>query len=288
MMAFADVTRSIIAALLAMARDVVRRIGRRVVATWARLMPADDLRRAVVEAGEGGGGAGPVNARMLAGVLDFQHKRAHDVMRPRTTIVALPIDATEDEVHTVLRAERFSRYPVYRDSLDDVVGIFVAKDLWSLEEGTRLVLGSLVREAIYVPASVPADRVLNDLRRRRAHMAIVLDEYGGTAGIVTMEDLIEQVVGDIADEDEPATRRSFEFEGVLELAGSLSLIDVRSEHHLDIPDGEWTTIGGYAFAKLGRLPKIGDRVSFPTGELEVIAIDGRRIAALRVLRTAAV
>jgi putative hemolysin len=115
-------------------------------------------------------------------------------------------------------------------------------------------------------------------------MAIVLDEYGGTAGIVTMEDLVEQVIGDIADEYDPATRTSLESDGVLELAGTLSLIDVRSDHDLDIPEGDWTTIGGYAFGKLGRLPHIGDRVGFPGGELEVIAIDGRRVAALRVHR----
>jgi len=223
---------------------------------------------------------------MLGGVIDFQHKRAHDVMRPRTDIVALPIDANEDAVRAVLRTERYSRYPVYRESLDDVVGIFIAKDLWALPSGTVFDLESLIREAVYVPASVPAERVLNDLRRKRQHLAIVLDEYGGTAGIVTMEDLIEQIIGDIADEDEPAVRRSFEFEGVLELAGNLSLIDVRSEHHLDIPDGEWTTIGGYAFARLGRLPKLGDRVPFPAGELEVIAMEARRVAALRVLRAA--
>ncbi len=244
-------------------------------AMWVRGMSPDEVRRVVARTG---------NSRMLGGVLDFQHKRAHDVMRPRTEIVAVPVEATAEDVRTVLRTERYSRYPVYRESLDDVVGIFLAKDLWALDDGAPFVLGDMLREAIYVPASVPAERVLTDLRRRRAHMAIVLDEYGGTAGIVTMEDLVEQVIGDIADEDEPATRRSFEFEGVLELAGLLSLIDVRSEHHLDIPDGEWTTIGGYAFAKLGRLPKIGDRVPFPDGELEVIAIDGRRVAALRVLR----
>jgi putative hemolysin len=115
-------------------------------------------------------------------------------------------------------------------------------------------------------------------------MAIVLDEYGGTAGLVTMEDLVEQVIGDIADEYDPATRTSLESDGVLELAGALSVIDVRSDHELAIPEGDWTTLGGYAFAKLGRAPRIGDRVGFPGGELEVIAIDGRRVAALRVHR----
>jgi len=273
---FGDLAQSISAAIVAAAQGMIWRIGRNVGSAWVRGLPPDQLRRFFADARAG-------NAKMIGGVLDFQHKRAHDVMRPRTEIVALPIDATEDEVRAVLRTERYSRYPVYRESLDDVVGIFIAKDLWTCD---RFDLAAMIREAVYVPASVPAERVLNDLRRRRQHLAIVLDEYGGTAGIVTMEDLIEQIIGDIADEDEPAVRRSFEFEGVLELAGNLSLIDVRSEHHLDIPDGEWTTIGGYAFARLGRLPKLGDRVPFPDGELEIIAIEGRRVAALRVLRAA--
>jgi CBS domain containing-hemolysin-like protein len=277
--AFGDLARSIAAAVVAAAQGLVWRVGRNVAAAWIRALPPEQLRRLLARSRVG-------NPRMIGGVLDFQHKRAHDVMRPRTAIIAVPIDATEADVRAVLRTERYSRYPVYRESLDDVIGVFIAKDLWALSNGAPFHLESMTREAVYVPASVPAERVLNDLRRRRAHMAIVLDEYGGTAGIVTMEDLIEQVIGDIADEDEPAVRRSFEFEGVLELAGSLSLIDVRSEHHLDIPDGEWTTIGGYAFAKLGRLPKLGDRVPFPDGELEVIAIEGRRVAALRVLRAA--
>jgi Mg2+/Co2+ transporter CorC len=276
---FADLVQSMSAAIVAATQGVIWRIGRNVGSAWVRGLPPEELRRFFSDARAG-------NAKMLGGVIDFQHKRAHDVMRPRTDIVALSIGAAEDEVRAVLRTERYSRYPVYRESLDDVVGIFIAKDLWALPSGAVFDLDALIREAVYVPASVPAERVLNDLRRKRQHLAIVLDEYGGTAGIVTMEDLIEQIIGDIADEDEPAVRRSFEFEGVLELAGNLSLIDVRSEHHLDIPDGEWTTIGGYAFARLGRLPRLGDRVPFPHGELEVIAMEARRVAALRVLRAA--
>lgn len=221
---------------------------------------------------------------MLNGVFEFHDKRAHDVMRPRTEIVALPIDATEAEVRAVLCSERYSRYPVYREGLDDVVGIFLAKDLLLPQSGGPFSIQRYTREPLYVPATRRAELVLDDLRRTRAHMAIVLDEYGGTAGIVTMEDLVEQVIGDIADEYDPATRTSLESDGVLELAGTLSVIDVRSDHALAIPEGDWTTLGGYAFAKLGRAARIGDRVAFPGGELEVIAIDGRRIAALRVHR----
>jgi CBS domain containing-hemolysin-like protein len=136
---------------------------------------------------------------MLAGVLDFHEKKARDVMRPRTEVVALNIEATEEEVWEILRRERYSRYPVYRESLDDVTGVFLAKDLWLHSGDAAFNLADFVREPMYVPDSRPAERVLDDLRKTRAHMAVVLDEYGGTAGIVTMEDLVEEVVGDIDD-----------------------------------------------------------------------------------------
>jgi CBS domain containing-hemolysin-like protein len=221
---------------------------------------------------------------MLAGVLDFHEKKARDVMRPRTDVVALDIEASEEEVWEILRRERYSRYPVFRESLDDVTGVFLAKDLWLHSGDAPFNLADFVREPLYVPDSRPAERVLDDLRKTRAHMAVVLDEYGGTAGIVTMEDLVEEVVGDIADEYDFASRESIVTDGVLELAGSLSLIDVRSDYRIQIPEGDWTTLGGYAFAKLGRLPRMGDRIAIPGGEMEVVAMDGRRIAALRIHR----
>jgi CBS domain containing-hemolysin-like protein len=154
------------------------------------------------------------------------------------------------------------------------------------EEGEAFELSALIREALYIPDSRPAERVLEDLRRTRAYMAVVLDEYGGTAGIITVEDLVEEVMGDITDEYDMASRTALEMNGVLELAGTLSLIDARSDYRLDIPEGDWTTIGGYVFSQLGRLPKVGDRVQTPDGELEVVAMDGRRVAALRVHRQA--
>lgn len=225
------------------------------------------------------------DSAMLAGVFDFHEKKARDVMRPRTEVVALDIDTGPEELWETLRSERYSRYPVYRDSLDDIVGVFLGKDLW-LHDGTEpFTLKSFVREALFVPDSRPAEMVLDDLRKTRAHMAVVLDEYGGTAGIVTMEDLVEEVIGDIADEYDMASRVAMETDGILELAGSLSLVDVRSDYQLRVPEGDWSTLGGYVFSTLGRLPRVGDRVPFPGGELEVVAMDGRRVAAVRVHRT---
>jgi CBS domain containing-hemolysin-like protein len=228
------------------------------------------------------------DSAMLAGVFDFHNKRALDVMRPRTDMVALAEDVEFEELVQTLRRERYSRYPVYRDTPDDIIGVFLAKDFWLAENPERFELRDVLREPLFVPATRAAERVLDDLRRTRAHLAVVLDEYGGTAGIVTMEDLVEEVVGDIADEYDPLSRDALLFDGVLELAGSMSLVDVRSDHKLPVPEGDWSTLGGYAFAMLGRLPKVGDRVSYPGGELEVVAMEGRRVAALRVHKRAEV
>jgi magnesium and cobalt exporter, CNNM family len=269
--------------LLGTLRRVFRPLGTYLAGLWVRGLSLDELRALVLQA-RAGGTLNAHDSAMLSSVFEFHDKRAHDVMRPRTEIVALHVHATATEVHALLAAERYSRYPVYGESLDDVMGIFLAKDLLLHEQGASFSVRHYVRETLYVPATRRAELVLDDLRRTRAHMAVVLDEYGGTAGIVTMEDLVEQVIGDIADEYDPATRTSLESDGVLELAGALSLIDVRSDYELDIPDGEWTTLGGYAFGKLGRAPRMGDRVAFPSGELEIIAIEGRRVAALRVHR----
>jgi CBS domain containing-hemolysin-like protein len=234
------------------------------------------------------------DSAMLAGVFDFHDKKAYDVMRPRTDVAAIDVDSTEEEVWTVMRAEGYSRYPVYRDTLDDIIGVLLAKDVW-LRAGPDRRTGdgrtpgpfsveSLVREALYVPSTRAAERVLDDLRRTRAHLAVVLDEYGGTAGIVTLEDLVEEVVGDINDEYDLRERQAVEFDGVLELAGNLSLVDARSDHRLAVPEGDWTTLGGYVFSTLGRLPRVGDRAAYPGGALEVVAMDGRRVAAVRVHR----
>lgn len=222
---------------------------------------------------------------MLAGVFDFHEKKARDVMRPRTEVAAIPVDASEEEVIELVRRERYSRYPVYRDTLDDVIGVFLAKDLWlRRDEDGPFSLEQLTRDALFVPETRSATLVLDDMRKTRAQMAIVLDEYGGTAGIVTMEDLVEEVIGDIADEYDLAAREAIESDGVLELAGSISLVDARSDHGLRIPEGDWTTLGGYTFAQLGRIPRVGDRVAFPGGELEVVAMEGRRVAGVRVHR----
>ena len=283
LMLFAKVMSPAISVLNGTANWMMRKIGIAPQSEAHHIHSPEELRLLVMQA-RAHGTLDETDSAMLAGVFDFHEKKAYDVMRPRTEVAALDIDSTEEDVWAVVRRERYSRYPVYRDTLDDVLGVFLAKDLWLHDGQQPFTLNDFVRPALYVPSSKPAERVMDDLRKTRAQMAVVLDEYGGTAGILTMEDLVEEVVGDIADEYDFASRTAVIMDGVLELAGSMSLVDVRSDYGLRIPEGDWTTLGGYAFGRLGRLPKIGDRVGFPGGELEIIALEGRRVAGLRVHR----
>ena len=246
----------------------------------------DELRLLVMQA-RAHGTLNENDTAMLAGVFDFHNKKAHDIMRPRTEMAAIEVNVALTELIAILKRERYSRYPVYRETADDVVGVFLAKDYWLYDGAAPFVMKDHLREALFIPATRAAERVLDDLRKTREHLAVVLDEYGGTAGIITMEDLVEEVVGDIADEYDLYSRDAMLTDGVLELAGSMSLVDVRSDHRLAIPEGEWSTLGGFVFGSFGRLPKIGDRVSYPGGDLEVVAMDGRRVAALRVHRRVA-
>jgi CBS domain containing-hemolysin-like protein len=281
---FSRVMSPFIAILNGTANRLLRLFGVSPVSELHHIHSPEELRILVLQS-HAHGALDERDSAMLAGVFDFHQKRAHDVMRPRTEVVALAIDATEQEVRHSVRRERYSRYPVYRGSLDDIVGVFLAKDLLVHDESVPFRLEEYVRPVLYVPDTRPAELVLDDLRRSRAQMAVVLDEYAGTAGILTVEDLVEEVIGDIADEYDIAARSSIDTDGLLELAGDLSLVDIRSDHRLRIPEGSWNTLGGYVFAALGRLPRIGDRVTIPDGELEVVAMDGRRVAAVRVRRT---
>ena len=281
--AFSVVMTPFIWLLNGSANLMLRAFGLSTVQEAGRVHSPEELRLLVMQS-RAGGQLDEFESEVFAGVFDFHHKRARDVMLPRTEIVALQIDASAEEVWEVLRRERYSRYPVYRDSLDDVGGVFLAKDFWLYEGNEPFSLARFLRDALFVPDTRRAELVFSDLQKTRAHMAIVLDEYGGTAGIITMEDLVEEVVGDIADEYDAAVREAMEMDGMLELAGNLSLIDVRSDYHVNIPEGDWSTLGGYVFARLGRLPKVGDRTTYAGGELEVVAMDGRRVAAVRVHR----
>lgn len=229
------------------------------------------------------------DARLLEGVFAFSEKTAREVMTPRTEIVALPADLTLEEAADQVAVAGRSRYPVYAESLDDIVGIVHAKDILA---GVRSAKGSglraVLRPAVFVPGTREVEDVLADMKRQKIHLAIVLDEFGGTAGLVTMEDLLEEIVGQIYDEyDRPTGELRAEPAGSAPIiSGSTSIHDVNAAFELALGEEDYTTIGGYIFGAIGRLPKPGDRVAVKGAVLEIVEMEGRRVGSVRVLERA--
>ncbi len=245
--------------------------------------------RMLVQQSRKTGGLGAGDARLLEGVFEFSEKNARDVMTPRTQMVALPAEASLAEAADRVAAAGRSRYPVTGESLDDVVGIVHAKDiLRGLLSGAEAPVQDIARPAFFVPGTREVEDVLADMKRQKVHLAIVLDEFGGTAGLVTMEDLLEEIVGPIYDEYDqppavsPAGTTSSTGSGVPILPGSTEIGDINRMLKLHLDDADYTTIGGLLFGRLGRLPKVGDRVNLEGATFEILEMDGRRVGRVRV------
>jgi CBS domain containing-hemolysin-like protein len=258
---------------------VLRLFGQRTAITEEPVHSPEELRM-LVEHSEEVGALHRQDAELIEGVFEFSEKNAREVMTPRTEVVAMPVEATLDDAITIVEESNFSRYPVYEGSLDNVVGIVLAKDLLRVmrHAPAGFDLRQIMRDAHVVPGTREVEEVLADFKRRKEHMAVVLDEFGGTAGIVTMEDLLEEIVGEILDEyDEPERRASTSTSGETLIPGETHVAEVNDAYGLDLTDENYTTIGGYVFGALGRLPQVGDRVTVQGTALTVREMEGRRI-----------
>ncbi|MFN8392630.1 MAG: hemolysin family protein [Bdellovibrionota bacterium] len=208
--------------------------------------------------------------QMLRGVFGLSDTVAREVMTPRTDLVAIAADATIEEVINTIRDSGLSRFPVKGESIDDVVGILLARDLLSfvvpsfLRSGVRkedFSVRKLMREAYFVPGTKPIDDLLGEFKRRKLHLAIVLDEHGGVDGVVTLEDLIEEIVGDIFDEsDFPEKSIVVQDNGDVLIDGGQLVADLNTRFALEIPEGAYDTIAGFIFTSLGRMPRPGDSI----------------------------
>jgi CBS domain containing-hemolysin-like protein len=245
--------------------------------------------RLLVEQSQESGQMQAHDADLIDAVFEFSEKNAREVMTPRTALVALPVEATLSEVLNVVQESGLSRYPVYDESIDNIIGVVLAKDLLKLlaprVNTDAFDLPSIMRPVHVIPGSREVEEVLADFKRLKEHMAVVLDEYGGTAGVVTMEDLLEEIVGEILDEydtpedaEAPLDTRA----GDTLVPGSTHIGELNEHFTLTIPDEDYTTIGGYVFGVLGRLPVVGDRVVAGGAIFTVREMDGRRIESLSV------
>jgi putative hemolysin len=246
----------------------------------------------LVETGSEQGQIEEEEKEMIHGVIELAEKRVHEVMVPRIGIRAVNVDDPIDEVLEMIIAAGHSRLPVFEESLDNIVGILYAKDLLPyLKGGARgnggIDIRTLVRSAVYVPESKAVDELLHDMQTAKRHIAIVVDEYGGTAGLVTMEDVVEEIVGEIQDEydtEEPMVETiESDEELAFRLDGRVSMDDLRDLFDLsddDEPDEEaYDTVGGFVVHREGRIPLPGAETPFRDGvTLRVEAAEPRRVA----------
>ena len=244
--------------------------------------------RLIVEQGSQQGVLEAEEEQMISAVMSLSDSKLHEVMVPRIDIVAIDQEATFDEAVEVVLKEGHSRTPLYRESVDHIVGILYAKDLLRLiaAGGPRPRLRDIMRPALFVPESQSVDDLLHELQRRKVHMAVVLDEYGGTAGLVTIEDLLEEIVGEIQDEfDEEEPMKVEIGPGEVILDGRAAIDDLTElvEPALELEDDEeYDTLGGFVYHRIGRVPVVGDAVVIEPFVITVIKVSGRRVGKVRV------
>jgi CBS domain containing-hemolysin-like protein len=262
-----------------------------------RLAPAGSPDEAASEANETttaylntGGQEGLIEGeerRLLQSIVDFGGKLVREVMTPRPDIVGLPESSTTRDLRALFREQEYSRFPVFRESLDNIAGFVFVKDLVALEPGDDSgPITSLVRPAVIVPESKRVPELLKQFQRQQTQIAIVVDEYGGTAGLVTIEDLLEEIVGEIRDEydvesepiiDEGAGR--FIFHGKVDIDEVMQRLGVQIERE------GFETVGGYLMTHLGRVPAVGERIEIDGLTVEVLEVEGRRVHKVRMRRS---
>lgn len=223
--------------------------------------------------------------QMIQGILEFSDAQLREILIPRPDIVALPETATVGEALALYRVHHYTRMPVYRENLDKIVGLLVAKDLLPhISRGdTERNMHGLVRPAHFVPATMTVQQFVRDAQRHRTHLAIVVDEYGGTAGIVTLEDAMEQVVGDIMDEGElrePRYRKVSDTE--YEVDGDLPLDDLNELLGIALHDQEHETVAGFVMHRSEKVLEPGDELEYEGVRFRVVSCDGKRASAVRV------
>ncbi len=284
LLGLAHLMRPIVWLLTRASNLVLKPFGDRTTFTESRLS-AEELEQLVDEAGKAGALDGSV-ADIASRALAFRDLTAADVMVPRSRMVALPRDASPEELRRMLLEEGRTRMPVYERSLDEIVGYVVAKDLAAMAwERQLILLDDLLRPVHYVPATARAPRVLRDMQRRRTQIAIVVDEHGGVAGMLTLEDLFEELVGEIVGErEQPESFLEREAGGTTLVRGDAPIREVNRALDLQLPEGDgFSTVAGLCIALAGAVPERGTRLEAVDGtSLEVIDASQRVVRLIRI------
>jgi CBS domain containing-hemolysin-like protein len=268
-----------------MGRAVVTAFGFKAPSGHALVHSEEELKM-LVTASQEAGVLEEQEEQMLHRVFGFGDLTAGQVMIPRTEMMALPLAAALPDVIALVAATPHSRLPVYRNGPDDVVGILHVKDLFKVlaSPDASFDLSALLREPLTVPETLPCDDLLAEMQRRGTHHGLVIDEYGGTAGLVTFERLMARIVGDI-DGEQRWPRFTYLADGSVLVDGLALVRDVNERFGLHIDEETYNTIGGYVLGRLGRRPRIGDYIDVEGRTLRVEALDGLRVARVFLQRT---
>jgi putative hemolysin len=264
---------------------VVRLFGIEPAPTGVVVQTREDIRAVIAEAGVTGAVEG-VEQEVLYRAFKFAEKEAHDVMVHRPEVVAISVDLPARECLAAVVDSPFTRYPAYKDSLDQIVGILHVRDLFKAlyERGVdNVVIADLLRKPYFVPETKDLAALLAEFRAQNQHMAIVVDEYGSMQGIVTLEDLLEEIVGEIEDEyDLPDESLERIDEHTIRVHGTFPIDDFNEQFGVEMPDEDYHTLAGFVFGQLGRAPEAGDEITWNGLKFDVIEVDGQRIEKLQV------
>ena len=284
---YTNLFRPFIHLLNAMANAGVRLLGVEPKDELDSVHTTDEIGLMIAESARGGQ-IDKFEHRLLQGAIQFSERDAASVMVPRTDLVAVPLDATHGDIERVIVETGHSRLPVYAEDLDHVVGFFHAKDLLKVgeHERDRPLARRLIRQMLVVPESRPLHPLLLDMRRQRRHFALVVEEHGGTAGVVTLEDLLEELVGEIQDEHDAGEMGIVHLdENRICIPGALRIDEADRLLGVDLPQGEYETVAGFLMDRLGRIPRRKDAVRHGDWILRVSSMHRRRVEQVIVERS---
>jgi CBS domain containing-hemolysin-like protein len=285
--AFTTVFRPAIVVLNGSANGVLRSMGVEPKEELSGARTAEEL-SSLVRRSASAGVLEKDTASLLDRSLTFSRLNADDVMTPRPSIHALAADDSADDIVQLARRTGHSRFPVYGESMDDIVGVVHLKAAIGVPRDRRadVPAAALMTEPLRVPETAHLDGLVAELRARGYQMAIVVDEYGGTAGVVTLEDLVEEIVGEVLDEHDRSRAGVVRTAGSVQFPGDLRPDEVLDRAGVRVPEGEvYDTVGGYIMSVLERIPAVGDEVPLEDGTLSVQRMDGRRIDRVRFVPT---
>jgi len=251
--------------------------------------PADDAEEllSLAEMKNGSGTMDAEEREMIRGIMALEETTTREIMVPRTDIVAVPSDASFDEVARMIVEQGHSRIPVFENTIDNIIGVVHAREVlgYLTNGGRRPDVKSMARPAYFVPESKRVDELLAEMRRNKLSIAIVVDEYGGTAGLVTVEDLLEEIVGEIADEfdrEEESIHRISDHEAILD--ARVSIDELEELFGVKVEEGDFDSVGGFILSHLGKMPTAGEEVRVDGLVVRILAVSGRRIKRVRVIK----